>query len=63
MSRQDYHIQGWKKNKIYPDFVAANKSKTKKEEYDNVYVLETKGIYLKTRTQNISRTFLFCATS
>jgi type III restriction enzyme len=47
MSRQDYHIQGWKKNKIYPDFVAANKSKTKKEDYDTVFVLETKGIHLK----------------
>ncbi|MBI2272739.1 MAG: DEAD/DEAH box helicase family protein [Bacteroidetes bacterium] len=47
MSRQDYHIQGWKKNKIYPDFVAANKSKTEKEDYDTVFVLETKGIHLK----------------
>jgi len=47
MSRQDYHIQGWKRNKIYPDFVATNKSKTKKEDYDTVFVLETKGIHLK----------------
>ena len=47
MSRQDYHIQGWKKNKIYPDFVAANKSKSKEEDYDTVFVLETKGIHLK----------------
>lgn len=47
ISRQDYHIQGWKKNKIYPDFVAANKSKTKQEDYDTVFVLETKGIHLK----------------
>jgi len=47
MSRQDYHIQGWKKNKIYPDFIAANKSKTKKADYDTVFVLETKGIHLK----------------
>lgn len=47
MSRQDYHIQGWKKNKIYPDFVAANKSTTMKEDYDTVFVLETKGIHLK----------------
>ena len=46
MSRQDYHIQGWKRNKIYPDFVAATKSKTKKEDYDTVFVLETKGIHL-----------------
>lgn len=47
MSRQDYHIQGWKKNKIYPDFVAANTSKANKEDYDTVFVLETKGIHLK----------------
>ncbi|TAH23389.1 MAG: restriction endonuclease subunit R, partial [Cytophagales bacterium] len=47
MSRQDYHIQGWKKNKIYPDFVAANKSKAKQEDYDTVFVLETKGIHLQ----------------
>lgn len=47
MSRQDYHIQGWKRNKIYPDFVATNKSDTKKEDYDTVFVLETKGIHLK----------------
>jgi type III restriction enzyme len=47
MSRQDYHIQGWKKNKIYPDFVTANKSITRKEDYDTVFVLETKGIHLK----------------
>ena len=47
MSRKDYHIQGWKRNKIYPDFIAANKTKAKKDDYDTVYVLETKGIHLK----------------
>ena len=47
MSRQDYHLQGWKRNKIYPDFIAVNKSKTNNEDYDTVYVLETKGIHLK----------------
>lgn len=46
MSRQDYHIQGWKRNKIYPDFVAANKHPGK-DDYGTVYVLETKGIHLK----------------
>lgn len=46
MSRQDYHIQGWKRNKVYPDFIAANKKKDE-DEYDTVYVLETKGIHLK----------------
>jgi type III restriction enzyme len=46
MSRQDYHIQGWKRNKIYPDFLAADKQE-EKEDYGTVYVLETKGIHLK----------------
>jgi len=46
MSRQDYHIQGWKRHKIYPDFIAADKKKDK-DDYETVYVLETKGIHLK----------------
>ncbi len=47
MSRQDYHIQGWKRNKIYPDFIATDKKKDSKDDYGTVYVLETKGIHLK----------------
>ena len=47
VSRQDYHIQGWKKHKIYADFIAAKKSATKKDDYDTVFVLETKGLHLK----------------
>ena len=46
MSRQDYHIQGWKRSKIYPDFVSAD-IHSDKDEYETVYVLETKGIHLK----------------
>ncbi len=46
MSRQDYHIQGWKRNKIYPDFIAADKQ-LDKDDYGTVFVLETKGIHLK----------------
>ena len=45
--RKDFHIQGWQRNKIYPDFIAAKKSKTEKDNYDTVYVLETKGVHLK----------------
>lgn len=41
MSRADYRIQGWRPNRIYPDFIAANK--TSSDSYDKVYVLETKG--------------------
>jgi len=46
-SRKDIHIQGWQKNKIYPDFIAAKKSQTTNDDYETVYVLETKGIHLK----------------
>jgi type III restriction enzyme len=46
MSRQDYHIQGWKRNKIYPDFIAAEVS-DETVDYGTVSVLETKGIHLK----------------
>lgn len=45
MSRQDYHIQGWKKNKIYPDFIAAEKAE--ENEYSSIFILETKGLHLK----------------
>ncbi|MCX6327156.1 MAG: DEAD/DEAH box helicase family protein [Bacteroidia bacterium] len=51
ISRQDYHIQGWKRHKIYPDFIAADKKKDK-DEYETVYVLETKGIHLKNEDTN-----------
>ncbi|MBS1553088.1 MAG: DEAD/DEAH box helicase family protein [Bacteroidetes bacterium] len=40
-----YNIQGWKENKIHPDFVAAKKSNTGKLEI--VYVLESKGEHLE----------------
>jgi type III restriction enzyme len=45
--RKDFHIQGWQRNKIYPDFIAAKQSKSKVDDYDKVYVLETKGVHLK----------------
>jgi len=47
MSKQDYHIQGWKKNKIYPDFVASDINTENDSDYGNVYVLEIKGLHLK----------------
>ena len=60
MSRQDYHIQGWKRNKIYPDFVAGDKQENK-DDYGTVLVLETKGIYLKKEdTKYKQDVFAFC---
>jgi type III restriction enzyme len=46
-SRQDYHIQGWRKNKIFPDFIATSTNSSDDFDYDKVFVLETKGIHLK----------------
>lgn len=40
MSKADYRIQGWRPNRIYPDFLAANKADA---DFDKVYVLESKG--------------------
>jgi type III restriction enzyme len=44
VTRQWYSIQGWQKNKIRPDFVAAKKNDSGKLEL--VYVLESKGAHL-----------------
>lgn len=43
-SKDWYSVQGWKENKIRPDFVAAKKSRNEKLEI--VYVLESKGDFL-----------------
>ncbi len=40
VARQDYALQGWQRNKVYPDFIACVKG-------DRVMVLETKGLQLK----------------
>ena len=45
--RKDFHIQGWQRHKIYPDFIAAKRAEMEKDNYDTVYVLETKGVHLK----------------
>ena len=47
ISRQHYHIQGWRKGKIYPDFIAADIDQEDDSDYSTVYVLETKGVQLK----------------
>jgi len=46
LSKQDYYIQGWKKSKIYPDFILS-KSNEENDDYSKVLVIETKGLHLK----------------
>ncbi|MFX0195466.1 MAG: DEAD/DEAH box helicase [Candidatus Hodarchaeota archaeon] len=45
-SRHDYAIQGWRKHKIYPDFIFTATGLEDRDDYDQVYVVETKGLHL-----------------
>ncbi|MBN2568755.1 MAG: DEAD/DEAH box helicase family protein [Deltaproteobacteria bacterium] len=45
-ARRDYAIQGWRKYKIYPDFIFTAKTSEEKDAYEQVYVVETKGLHL-----------------
>ncbi len=40
-ARQDYYLQGWRRRRVYPDFVACRREDGK------LLILETKGIHLK----------------
>ena len=44
VAKAQYGLQGWKRNKVYPDFVFA---KVSGEGQNTVVVLETKGLHLK----------------
>lgn len=61
LSRQDYYIQGWKKHKIYPDFIFADTHAERQNDYNKVYVIETKGLHLKNEDTEYKRNvFDFC---
>ena len=59
LARQDYFIQGWKKNKIYPDFIFADMSPSNVNDYDSIYVIETKGLHLKGSEDTAYKTSVF----
>lgn len=59
LARQDYFIQGWKKNKIYPDFIFTDTSPGNANGYDAVYVIETKGLHLKGSEDTTYKTSVF----
>lgn len=44
VAKSQYGLQGWKRNKVYPDFVFA---RMESEGIATIVVLETKGLYLK----------------
>jgi type III restriction enzyme len=42
-----YYIQGWKRNRIYPDFIFAKGGSRKVSSPEEIHILETKGLFLK----------------
>lgn len=46
-AKADYAIQGWRKQKIYPDFIFTETNIIRQGDYDKVFVVETKGVHLK----------------
>lgn len=61
LSRQDYYIQGWKKHKIYPDFIFTDSPPTNLDDYKTIYVVETKGLHLQNEdTAYKTSVFEFC---
>lgn len=61
LTRVDYSIQGWKKHKIYPDFLFANAEAKKPSRQSKIFVVETKGIHLKNEdTAYKQNVFKFC---
>ena len=61
ISRQDYSIQGWRKHKIYPDFIFTERNKADESNYDKVFVVETKGLHLNNEDTNYKeKIFALC---
>ena len=58
-SRQDYSIQGWRKHRIYPDFVFSETDPKDRSDYAKVFVVEAK-VHLKNGTPNTSKTSSHC---
>jgi len=60
--RHDYAIQGWRQHRIYPDFIFTVRDKEASEDFNRVYVVETKGLHLKDndKTSYIRKVFDIC---
>jgi type III restriction enzyme len=48
-SRRDYSVQGWKRGRIFADFIftASREHSSDDDPYHDVFVIETKGLHLK----------------
>jgi type III restriction enzyme len=56
--KKDYGLQGWKKMKIYPDFIFTKKDKKNKNDCQIVYAVETKGLHLKNEDTDYKKSLL-----
>ncbi|MEK7070641.1 MAG: restriction endonuclease subunit R, partial [Patescibacteria group bacterium] len=54
--RKDYFVQGWKPQKVYPDFIF---TKAEDDQINEIYVVETKGIQLQGNEDTKYKTDLF----
>jgi type III restriction enzyme len=63
-AKQDYAVQGWKRNKIYPDFIVTEVgagASDARTDFDRLVVVETKGAHLKNEdTAYKQAVFDFC---
>jgi type III restriction enzyme len=55
-SKKDYYVQGWKKGKIYPDFIVPEVDIQKPDDCSTVYVVESKGLHLKNEDTQYKQT-------
>lgn len=57
-----YYVQGWKKSRIYADFIFTTDGAMKeKKDYRRVFVLETKGLHLKNENTDYKKSvFAVC---
>jgi len=46
-AKRDYAVQGWKRGRIFADFIFAAKAEGSEAEFDRVFVVETKGLHLR----------------
>ena len=61
LSRQDYYVQGWKKQRVYPDFVFTETDPKGKDDYSKIFIVETKGVHLKNEDTDYKKNvFDFC---
>lgn len=46
-ARHDYELQGWKRGKVYADFLFSLKDERGADGFSKIFVVETKGVHLK----------------